>query len=1160
MAYPTDRQASHRRARLHRRSAASRFGGRAGLIFLSVLAVLALSAATVLGLVNDSGSFSIEGTDDESFVEITTNEGAIVQFIGEDSPQGDLGASGSGVYDSFVRLQATGSEQGFNTDAAINPGDTLNTSGGEFTHSMLVSQIPVVEVEGASYWEVFADLNENNSESGRPISLNDFEIWYTDDPSIIDYPFDDPTADGELVYDFEGEILILDWNSGSGRGDVRYLIPLDQIAIPAGCDYGNAGCDVYFVLYSQWGTTEGYESDATFEEWKVKLYPIVTVDKTVEASVTRTYPWTIAKEADGEPDHINIFAGDTAEIDWTVTATVGTPTDSDATISGTITIHNPTGSDPFDPVAAEIESIEDLLTQGAVETSFVVECPDVDAFPFVLGPGGTLECTYSGTSTSDDDGTNTATVTLNVLDSQGDPVDTIQFDGSADLDFADATVELIDECIVVTDDHPVPDTVLDSELCFDESPGVYPFSTTVGPYDVAECDTDSITNTAAFETVDDENDTTQNGSASDTVTVTCYELTVTKDAIQELVRTYPWTIAKEADGEPDHIDIFAGDTATINWTVTATVGAPTDSGWAVHGTITITNPAPMLADDVDVSDVISHASLADVNATIDCGGGAGDTVVDVPASGQATCSYTATLGNGDDRTNTATAELFGEEYSGTAAVDFDGATAALVDECIVVTDDHPVPGTILDSELCFDESPGSYPLSTDVGPYTVEDCDTDSITNTAAFVAVDDANDTGATGSASDTVTVTCYELTVNKDADETFDRDYDWDITKTRVIVEGEIDGDLDPATLTLDENQAYTLHYEVEVSVSGFTDDNHAVAGTITINNPAPMLADDVVVSDVISHAVDPDILPTLDCGDGPGDDEVDVPATGSATCDYSADLPNADDRTNTATATLFEIDYTGTASIDFAGADMTEIDECVDVTDNNGTADTSDDVDLGTVCAADAPETFEFSIDIDGFAVCGQYEFTNVATYLAVNDENDTGETDSATYTVIIDVPCPQGCTLTWGYWKTHNESFRGGAPADPTWLLILPSAEDSPFFLSGQTYFEVLWTAPQGNVYYNLAHQYIAAILNQLDGAAVPPAVQTAINQATTLFNTYTDEQVAVWKGKVGKAQRAEFIALAGILASYNEGAIGPGHCDEPAVPSLAFSLAPSARLR
>ena len=101
----------------------------------------------------------------------------------------------------------------------------------------------------------------------------------------------------------------------------------------------------------------------------------------------------------------------------------------------------------------------------------------------------------------------------------------------------------------------------------------------------------------------------------------------------------------------------------------------------------------------------------------------------------------------------------------------------------------------------------------------------------------------------------------------------------------------------------------------------------------------------------------------------------------------------------------------------------------------------------------------------------------------------------------------------------------------------------FFLSGQTWYQVFWTAPAGNAYYNLAHQYMAAELNTLNGAAVPANVQTALNTATTLFNTYTPAEIAALKGKNGNALRAQFIELAGLLGSYNEGKIGPGHCDE-----------------
>jgi hypothetical protein len=71
--------------------------------------------------------------------------------------------------------------------------------------------------------------------------------------------------------------------------------------------------------------------------------------------------------------------------------------------------------------------------------------------------------------------------------------------------------------------------------------------------------------------------------------------------------------------------------------------------------------------------------------------------------------------------------------------------------------------------------------------------------------------------------------------------------------------------------------------------------------------------------------------------------------------------------------------------------------------------------------------------------------------------------------------------------------------------------------------------------------MAAKLNMLNGASVPPAVQTAFNQATALFEQYTPARIAALKGS--SSLRKQFIALAGTLASYNDGSIGPGHCDE-----------------
>lgn len=135
-----------------------------------------------------------------------------------------------------------------------------------------------------------------------------------------------------------------------------------------------------------------------------------------------------------------------------------------------------------------------------------------------------------------------------------------------------------------------------------------------------------------------------------------------------------------------------------------------------------------------------------------------------------------------------------------------------------------------------------------------------------------------------------------------------------------------------------------------------------------------------------------------------------------------------------------------------------------------------------------------------------------------------------------PVVGGCTYTQGYWKTHSEF--GPAPYDDTWAQ-LPNGASTTFFLSGQSYNQVFNTAPAGNAYYQLAHQWMAAQLNMLDGASVPANVASAFGTAQSLFGTYTPAQIGALKGS--DALRKQFVSLAGILADYNEGKSGPGHC-------------------
>jgi len=248
-----------------------------GLLATALFATVA--AATVV----DSKTCSIEVANKTLYATCTTNAGATAEYLGDSNTT--FGSAGTGTFNSFVRVQGSPTEQGYNTNGTLQ----FDTKSGVWTHAIKVSDIPVVNISGTNYWEIFADINDSNN--AKQISLNDLEVWFTTSATLTGYPF---AAPAEKIYDFAGAITINDVNQGSGRGDLRYRIPLTGITIPPACGYGNATCATYFVLYSRWGTTGAtYASDGGFEEWKVKQYPTLQIVKTaIGGNDTFTYTVT----------------------------------------------------------------------------------------------------------------------------------------------------------------------------------------------------------------------------------------------------------------------------------------------------------------------------------------------------------------------------------------------------------------------------------------------------------------------------------------------------------------------------------------------------------------------------------------------------------------------------------------------------------------------------------------------------------------------------------------------------------------------------------------------------------------------------------------------------------------------------------------------------
>jgi hypothetical protein len=90
----------------------------------------------------------------------------------------------------------------------------------------------------------------------------------------------------------------------------------------------------------------------------------------------------------------------------------------------------------------------------------------------------------------------------------------------------------------------------------------------------------------------------------------------------------------------------------------------------------------------------------------------------------------------------------------------------------------------------------------------------------------------------------------------------------------------------------------------------------------------------------------------------------------------------------------------------------------------------------------------------------------------------------------------------------------------------------------TWYDVFWTPPAGNAYYNLAHQYMAAALNVLNGAGTRPQVDNAIAKAEFLFNSQ-----GVGDTTLTAAEKKAANKLASLLDDFNNGLIDTPHCDE-----------------
>jgi hypothetical protein len=176
-------------------------------------------------------------------------------------------STGTGVFDPFVRIQGSPTEQGYNTDGALWA-DTKPPQP-NWTHSLLLSAVPYVD----GYREFLLDADQEGGATTKFLSIDDVVISLVTLGDLTGEPPIGGVAFGPIVYDLAdpGDWVVLDaslFAKGSGTGDIRLLVPesffANQLTL-----HPELGLDPYVYFYTRMG--ERNSSNDGFEEWGVRV-------------------------------------------------------------------------------------------------------------------------------------------------------------------------------------------------------------------------------------------------------------------------------------------------------------------------------------------------------------------------------------------------------------------------------------------------------------------------------------------------------------------------------------------------------------------------------------------------------------------------------------------------------------------------------------------------------------------------------------------------------------------------------------------------------------------------------------------------------------------------------------------------------------------------
>lgn len=165
----------------------------------------------------------------------------------------DQQPAGTGFIDSFLRVQASPTEQGYNTDGGF-PFDDKNPQ--NFQHSVLLSSLMEFNLNGTEYFKFMLDANQSGA-SNHTFTLTQLQFYTSNNPAQTTITFnpDGTLPLGHLAYNMNlgggTTNSVITTATGSGKFDAIVYVPVSDFNL----------ADKYVILYFA-GLGNG-----GFEEW-----------------------------------------------------------------------------------------------------------------------------------------------------------------------------------------------------------------------------------------------------------------------------------------------------------------------------------------------------------------------------------------------------------------------------------------------------------------------------------------------------------------------------------------------------------------------------------------------------------------------------------------------------------------------------------------------------------------------------------------------------------------------------------------------------------------------------------------------------------------------------------------------------------------------------